>query len=141
MPTKQGESDPAQPTDEKITPHPLKRKTLEGVMLGVPDWGLVPEHMRSALRMFVEHGIEPGGFMRAVLENNLSWAFARADAINRTRIGDIVNFMNWHAPAACWGSPERVANWIAAGGLNGHDQEDNRPNPARSADEIEDDYD
>lgn len=75
------------------------------------DWSLVPDHMRAGLRLWVNHGIRPGGFMTCVLCNDLSGSFGRADYINQHRIKDIVTFLFNHVPAACWGSPDRVKAW------------------------------
>lgn len=75
---------------------------------------LVPEHMRGAIERYLNHGIEPGGFMMAVLCNDLVGALGRADHINRERIHDIVEYLYNNAPAACWGSPGKVSAWIEA---------------------------
>lgn len=83
------------------------------------DWNKVPEHMQDGLRRYLDHGIEPGGFMIAVLSNDLRESFARADAINRERLFDIVCFLYADAPALCWGSPARVKEWINHRGLSG----------------------
>jgi hypothetical protein len=74
----------------------------------------VPVHMREGLRLYVDEHIEPGSFLRAVLENNLSLSFQRADSINRYALFDIVSYLyNW-CPMDCWGSPERVEKWLKA---------------------------
>ena len=79
----------------------------------------IPEHMRDAMRRWIERGIPGGSFLNAVLSNNLSGAFGRADDINRAAIGDYVSFLYWDAPSGCWGSPEKVKEWAAHGGLIG----------------------
>lgn len=81
------------------------------------DWDLLPEHMHDGMQLYVERGIEPGGFMMAVLCNDLRGACERADAINRHKIFNIVAFLYNCVPAGCWGSPEKVQVWIDKGGL------------------------
>jgi hypothetical protein len=72
----------------------------------------VPPHTREALRMYVEQHIEPGSFLRAVLENNLCESFAKADMHNRYALFDICNYVyNW-TPMNCWGSRKAVREWL-----------------------------
>lgn len=83
------------------------------------DWSLVPEHMRDGLKMYFDLGVMPGSFMTAVLSNDLRESFGRADEINRHRLFDIVSFLWMYAPASCWGSPEKVRDWVNNNGLRG----------------------
>lgn len=71
----------------------------------------VPEHTRTGFAWWIVDGLQPGGFLTAVLENNLSQAFARADSINRAAMFQIVSFLYNEAPGPCWGSPEKVREW------------------------------
>ncbi len=71
----------------------------------------LPEHDRESMRLYVEHGILPGGFLTACLENNLSEAMVRADKINRECLLDIVSFLYNEIPSPAWGSPEKVRQW------------------------------
>ena len=73
---------------------------------------MLPEHMQDSARLYVERGIEPGGFLCAVLENNLTEAFGRADSINRDAMFEWACWLYNDAPGDCWGSPEKVAAWI-----------------------------
>jgi len=70
------------------------------------------QEIKESLKRYVDHGIETGSFLRAVLENNLSEAFSRADYINQTRLHEIVRYVYNHLPANCWGSEEKVKNWL-----------------------------
>lgn len=79
----------------------------------------VPEHIQGAFDRYVQKGIGPGGFVTAVLENNLKEAFSRADSINLAHMHEIVMYCYWEIPSACWGSPEKVAKWMEDGGLEG----------------------
>ena len=46
----------------------------------------IPEHMWGAIVRYYENGIPPGGFLEAVINNDLREACARADEINRRRV-------------------------------------------------------
>ncbi len=72
----------------------------------------VPAHTIGGIDRYVNQRIEPGGFLRAVFENNLSEAFGRADIENRESLFDIVAYIYNDCPSACWGSPERVQKWL-----------------------------
>lgn len=73
----------------------------------------------QSISMYVMDGIEPGGFVRAVLENDLKGAIARADSENLRDIKDIVSHVYWNIPHQCQGSQKKVEEWIEAGGHNG----------------------
>jgi len=83
------------------------------------DYNKLPTHMRDGFRRYIEHGIEGGGFINAVLENNLMRAMGKADDFNRVAMFSICDFVYNDAPATCHGSPERVRAWIESGGING----------------------
>lgn len=83
------------------------------------QWGLIPGHMHEGLKAYVMKGLPPGGFLTAVLSNDLKEACGKADSINRHAIFQWVQFLHNDAPALCWGSPDRVEAWIAAGGIEG----------------------
>ena len=76
----------------------------------------VPEHTLESLRNYVEHRLPPGGFLGAVLENNLSEACGRADTRNLYALWDIVKYVYNCVPSECWGSPEKVAAWLRGNG-------------------------
>jgi hypothetical protein len=79
----------------------------------------LPSHMREAAQLYIEHGVEPGSFLRAVLENNLCEAASRADATNLIFLHDYAWWLYNDIPASAWGSPAKVSAWILEGGLNG----------------------
>ena len=72
----------------------------------------LPDHIRGGMQRYVENRVSPGGFLTAVLCNDLRESFARADDINRLRMFDIVSWLYNEAPSPCWGSPEKVKNWL-----------------------------
>lgn len=74
---------------------------------------MIPIEIREALELYVDQRIETGGFLRAVLENNLKEACARADHINRHLLFEIVSYLYNDVPMACWGNSEKVAVWLS----------------------------
>lgn len=73
---------------------------------------LIPEHMHGALKRYIDDGILPGGFLSAVLQNNLKEAVGRADHLNMDKLPDYIRFLYNFAPSPCWGSEEKVSAWI-----------------------------
>jgi len=79
----------------------------------------VPEHMQADARAYVEEGKPPGGFLMAVLCNDLMGAFSRADGTNEAHMKEWTMWLFNDAPSICWGDEETVNEWIESGGLNG----------------------
>jgi len=75
---------------------------------------LIPEYMVDGLVMYVEHGIPPGSFLLAVLQDSFVEAAARADEINKHCFFQWADVLWNELPGDCWGSPEKVRAWIAA---------------------------
>jgi len=71
----------------------------------------VPEHMKGGLERYINHGIPPGSFLRAVLENNLLGAFSKADETNRHAMYEWACVLNT-LPLNCWGSEEKVLAYM-----------------------------
>ena len=78
----------------------------------VPDYTLIREDVIASLKRYVEQGIPTGGFLQAVLENNLSEAFGRADENNVRVLFHICAYVYNYLPASSWGSPEKVKRWL-----------------------------
>ena len=81
----------------------------------------IPEHMREGMKLFIENGIAPGGFLLSVLANDLMGAVGRADSMNQHRLLDFARFIFSDAPSTCHGSYEVVNEWIMSGGLKGQE--------------------
>lgn len=75
----------------------------------------LPIHLRDGLRDYLVHRQAPGGFLRAVLENDLSGAVLSADPISTTALKDLVRFLANHAPPSSHGSPRHVYFWLKGG--------------------------
>jgi len=76
---------------------------------------IIPEYMREGLIKYIEDGVEPGSFLLAVLENDLSNAVGRADHNNMKNIPAYAYFLYNFAPHICWGSKEKVRKWLEGG--------------------------
>lgn len=95
----------------------------------------------ESLKLYVEHGIRPGSFLQAVLENDLEGACNRADMQNRKILWTIVNYIYNEIPWGAWHSSMAVNEWIASRGFDGmreaaekkvrEHETDDRPDPEK----------
>jgi hypothetical protein len=74
----------------------------------------IPQHTQGALKRYVEHGYMPGGFLTAVLCNDLVRAVCRADHMNQACLADIVKWVYNSMPMAARGSEDNMMNWCRA---------------------------
>lgn len=72
----------------------------------------VTVNVKESLERYVKHRLEPGGFLRSVLENDLMGAVGRADFMNIKTIPEICSFVYNELPSDCWGDKETVDNWL-----------------------------
>lgn len=72
----------------------------------------IPERMCEAINRYLVYHIEPGHFLRAVLENDLLKACQRADEENLRILHVYIGYLYNHAPSLAWGSPEAVEKWL-----------------------------
>ena len=73
---------------------------------------MIPERTLDGIKRYIEDRIQPGGFLTAVLENNLTKSFGSADEDNRKALYEIVGYCYGMLPFSCWGSPEKVEKWL-----------------------------
>ena len=71
----------------------------------------VPEATAHSLAEYVTKGRNVGGFLEAVLKNDLKESFNRADLDNRSALFKIVMFLYNDCPMNCWGSPKKYEEW------------------------------
>ena len=71
-----------------------------------------PDLTYGSLHRFVVHGIEPGGFLTAVLSNDLQGACGNADEENLDALPGIVAFIYNRVPSSSQGSLDRVHEWM-----------------------------
>jgi len=72
----------------------------------------LPISEAGAFRRYLYDHIETGGFLRAILENNLIRAVQRADHDNGMLLGEWANFVYWEMPHECHGDAEAVLKWL-----------------------------
>lgn len=70
------------------------------------------ESTKASLDRYVKNKIPTGDFLRAVLENNLLMSFSRADLENKRDLYEIIQYVYSTLPGECWGSVEKVKNWL-----------------------------
>lgn len=75
----------------------------------------LPPRIRKAIDQFVWHGIPTGGFLRAVLSNDLMGAISQADPNSLSSIGLICQYVYNAVPSVCHGSREAVKSHIERG--------------------------
>jgi len=74
--------------------------------------GITFYNAKGSLLDYATNKIPTGGFLRAVLSNNLSEAVGRADVYNRQIIPELVEYIYNNLPGSCWGSYEAVDKWL-----------------------------
>lgn len=76
------------------------------------DFSTGNDLLDQSLENYLMHGIEPGGFLTAVLSNNLWLAASRADHWNQNRLASIVKTIFNNMPEGSLGNPDLVRDWI-----------------------------
>lgn len=72
----------------------------------------IPEHTKTSIENYLLYGLPPGGFLTAVLTNNLYGAIASADSQNKDRLADIVRWLQFSAPSNSHGDFDIIRDWI-----------------------------
>lgn len=73
---------------------------------------MIPQRTIDSLTRYLEDGVPTGGFMEAVLSNNLMESFGRADDENREALFEITRYIYNNLPSVCHWSKERYEAWI-----------------------------
>ncbi len=89
------------------------------IIVSLGQDGGIPVNLHDGIALYIADGIEPGSFLRAVFENNLTESFARADLYSRACMFYIVQWLYQHCPNPARGSKEAVEAWIKRRGMNG----------------------
>lgn len=76
-------------------------------------WERCPEHISEGLKNYILNNISTGGFLHAVLVNDLFGAFGRADEINKEQMHQIIQFLHNEVPAVCFGTQEKYIAWLS----------------------------
>jgi len=85
----------------------------ESGLLFEGEYAAIPEDMREGMTRYVEERKEPGGFLSAVIRNDLLNAVCRADKHNLLLVKEYAQWFYNVAPAECHGSPEKMKAWLA----------------------------
>ncbi len=80
----------------------------------------VPGRTMVSLHGYIQHGLPTGGFLKAVLSNDLRGAVDSADDENGEALRAIVALLFNRAPALCWGNRDKYDRWVQMGGLEGY---------------------
>ena len=76
------------------------------------NYPTVPQHLIDSLYRYANEGYETGGFLKAVLANDLMEAINRADHESLPQLKAICQFIYNELPAPCHGSYAKVAEWL-----------------------------
>ena len=72
----------------------------------------IPERMMPGIKRYIENGIKPGSFLTAIIQNDLIGVCRYADYENLRNIPAYTAYFYNECPMSCWGSPEKMKNWI-----------------------------
>ena len=72
----------------------------------------IPDRMLDGLTRYLEDGIPPGGFLTAVIENDLMEAVGRADEENLKNLPAYAAYLYNVAPIGSYGSPKRMSEYL-----------------------------
>ena len=73
----------------------------------------IPDPIFRALMRYQDDGVMPGGFLQAVLRNDLQEAVFHADPESLAALLPICRYVHWEIPAVAHGSREAVDQWVA----------------------------
>jgi len=83
------------------------------------NYGKMPENFRGQVERYLRNGNPPGGFLEAVIGNDLMGAINRADKDAADNLKAIVGWFYWEAPGGSWGSKKAFDAMIAGKGYEG----------------------
>ena len=72
---------------------------------------MIPQATKDSLDRYVNEGIMPGSFLRAVLTNDLASAVFKADSKNLAALKDIMLYVYNEIPGNAWGSTATVVDY------------------------------
>lgn len=70
------------------------------------------EWTTEAAENYLLYGLEPGGFLEAVIINDLYLAASRADHLNRPILSDIMKSVFHNFPVGSFGNRTSYRNWL-----------------------------
>ena len=76
------------------------------------SWGNIHLDCQEAIFNYLVYGWEPGGFLTAVMANDLLRAATVADVENVKRLAHVARFVVYALPQASYGSYDQVKTWL-----------------------------
>ncbi len=73
---------------------------------------MLPENIKNILNRYVKDKVPTGGFLRAVLANDLMETFGKVDEYNQAAMLDILSYVYNYMPDSCHGSYDIVDKWL-----------------------------
>jgi len=91
----------------------IRYTTLDGWLdtFNCPNFGDINYTMREALSLYALHGVQLGGFGRALIAGDLASASVRADLENTAVLPKLVQWCQVYLPPEARGSYDAVNNW------------------------------
>ena len=89
----------------------LLGRSMSAYTLACMECG-IPEHMVGVVYSYIEHGTPPGGFLTAVLSNDLIGALGQGDDQNVASLPAWGRLLYTHFPSIAYGSAAAVEEWI-----------------------------
>jgi len=77
-----------------------------------PDSNLIEPRFKKTIDAYVKTGRPTGHFIQAVLENDLTGAFVRADVKAMANLPHIISYLYHKVPSMCWGNKDKVSEWL-----------------------------
>lgn len=68
--------------------------------------------MMAAIDRYLNHRLEPGSFLTAILSNDFVRATGRADSENLANLPAYASYLYNEMPMSAWGSREIVHEWL-----------------------------
>ena len=87
-------------------------RITENQKLKMDEYG-IPEYMQGGIIRYYEHGIQPGSFLTAVINNDLREAVGRADDTNVHCLHKYIMWFYNQAPMGSWGFEGATEKWYA----------------------------
>lgn len=91
-------------------------------MIELQDLEKFPTLTARGLFNYMNYGARVGGFLTALLSNDLQKAVLKADDENIKLLREYVQWLTFNAPGEAWGSPEKVNAWIKKKEQEQHEQ-------------------
>ena len=91
----------------------IRYTTLDGWLdtFNCPNFGDINYSMREALSLYALHGVQLGGFGRALIAGDLASASVRADLENTAVLPKLVQWCQVYLPPEARGSYDAVNTW------------------------------